>query len=536
MCSSYRSTVCWSALLGSLLSGPACAKQHSFWREHVLGTTMQWTVETEQPSVAESSEVWAVAEVEKLEKVFSRYQPDSELNRLSAFEVQPVQAQALAQPALATTISTDLASVLRWAEDLRNMTSGAFDVRARTWLNYPAEKHSQVVRLQQPPYTLKHVDNKVAQLTVLDWPEEGWTLDAIAKGYIMDRVAELALKQFPELKGVCINIGGDVRIMGQLATQISIENPFHAAEGSKPVASWNHCGSIGIATSGSYRRFENGRSGRKSHLIDARTGRSVDQLASVTVLAPTAMEADGLATAVSVLGIRQGVDLIESRSNCACLIVDSEATHHTSARWTNISGYSLNQVAYGDKTDSEILASTGAKQLVQVSLQKPPGLHVQFELARPTGAAYRRPYLALWLEDADGFPVKTALLWLQSEQPGPRWHRDLTRWYRNDQTRKTTEKTDLIDVISGATRGPGQYEAHFDGTDNEGKPLPKGKYTLYLEVTREHGTHQLIRQPIQWSDSPIAKTSVSGNVEVSAFAFEYLPMKSTTVDSLGEKN
>ncbi|MEM0924921.1 MAG: DUF2271 domain-containing protein, partial [Planctomycetota bacterium] len=55
-----------------------------------------------------------------------------------------------------------------------------------------------------------------------------------------------------------------------------------------------------------------------------------------------------------------------------------------------------------------------------------PGLHVWFKLERPAGARYRRPYLAVWLEDPDGYPVKTATLWWQTEQPGPRWHRDLT--------------------------------------------------------------------------------------------------------------
>src|SRR6056297_2259913 len=62
-----------------------------------------------------------------------------------------------------------------------------------------------------------------------------------------------------------------------------------------------------------------------------------------------------------------------------------------------------------------------------------PGLHVWFKLERPGGSNYRKPYVAVWLEDTDGFPVKTAVLWWQTEQPGPRWHRDLTRWYRNNR-------------------------------------------------------------------------------------------------------
>ena len=153
-----------------------------------------------------------------------------------------------------------------------------------------------------------------------------------------------------------------------------------------------------------------------------------------------------------------------------------------------------------------------------------PGLHVWFKLERPSGARYRRPYLAVWLEDPDGYPVKTATLWWQTEQPGPRWHRDLTRWYRNDRMRKLVEKTDLVDGISGATRGPGDYETHFDGTDNAGKPLPAGKYTLCLEAARENGTYKIIRQPIEWGEEAIEKTELKGNIEITKASFAFRPI------------
>lgn len=156
------------------------------------------------------------------------------------------------------------------------------------------------------------------------------------------------------------------------------------------------------------------------------------------------------------------------------------------------------------------------------------GLHVWFALERPEGRRYRRPYLAVWLEDADGFPVKTGALWLQTDQPGPRWHRDLTRWFRNDRMRKVVEKTNLIDGvdgISGATRGPGKYEVHFDGTDNSGDALPKGEYMLCLEAAREHGTYQIIREKFEWGPTSIEKKSLKGNVEIPVVSYEFVAPK-----------
>ncbi len=153
------------------------------------------------------------------------------------------------------------------------------------------------------------------------------------------------------------------------------------------------------------------------------------------------------------------------------------------------------------------------------------GLHVWFKLERPGGSNYRKPYVAVWLEDTDGFPVKTAVLWWQTEQPGPRWHRDLTRWYRNNRMRKIAEKTNLVDGISGATRGPGNYETHFDGTDNNGDPLPPGEYTLCLEAARENGTYKIIRERFRWGDDPIERTDLPGNLEITAAAMRFVPKK-----------
>ena len=129
--------------------------------------------------------------------------------------------------------------------------------------------------------------------------------------------------------------------------------------------------------------------------------------------------------------------------------------------------------------------------------------------------------MAVWLEDADGFPVRTAVLWMQTEQPGPRWHRDLLRWYRNDRVRKLADNTELIGVVSSATRGPGEYKAVFDGLDDNGKPLPPGEYTLFLEAAREHGTYQIIRHKLTLGKEPIGETKLKGNVEIKAASFEY---------------
>jgi hypothetical protein len=149
-------------------------------------------------------------------------------------------------------------------------------------------------------------------------------------------------------------------------------------------------------------------------------------------------------------------------------------------------------------------------------------LIVDFEIKPPEGKVgrYRRPYVAIWVEDADGLSVRTLMLWLQNKAPGPRWIPDLKRWYQADQVRQLVDKTDLVETTSRATRPAGKYKVIWDGKDDRGKPVNQGKYTLSIEVAREHGTYQIIRQELTLGDMPIAET-LKGNAEIKAASLDY---------------
>lgn len=495
-----------------IAEGPLRAEVFQFSREHVLGTSLQWTVDVSDQKHAEQTEAAVVAEIAKWECVFSRYRSDSILSRWSRGEIRN------------ESLPSELVEALDFAERLRLSSSGAFDIRVtrlqELWSRAvvdgrpPTEEQRRTIveSFQHTPYRVN------AGLLQSSEPIGAVSLDAFAKGLILDKVCERISTEFPDVKSFCINIGGDLRKSGSLSTRFSIDNPFSLAEDTEPVLTWESTLPLAIATSGGYRRFEKLGEQRISHIFDPRTGLPADTLASVTVVAPDTMRADAYATVLSVLGLEDGLRWIEEQSRAACFIVDASGKSHVSSRWHELTGSSSNSTS---KAGSTLLA---------VSLRDKediPGLHVKFELARVGGGGYRRPYVAIWLEDEENFPVKTALLWMQTEQPGPRWHRDLTRWYRNDRVRKISEKVDLIETIAGATRGPGEYEAHFDGTDNTGKPLKAGKYTLCLEAARENGTYQIIRQPIVWGEEAVDNTELKGNVEISKASYRFVPGKAT---------
>ncbi len=135
-------------------------------------------------------------------------------------------------------------------------------------------------------------------------------LGAIAKGYSADLIARTLEKH--KITDYLVEIGGDLIARGVndmgVPWRVGIEKPSEIGRSVQLVVSVTD---MGMATSGDYRNFfldEEGR--RMSHIIDPVTGRPVTHnLASVTVLAPNGMRADGLATALLVLGEKEGREM-----------------------------------------------------------------------------------------------------------------------------------------------------------------------------------------------------------------------------------
>jgi thiamine biosynthesis lipoprotein ApbE len=483
-----------------LLIATPCAGEvldFCFRHEHVLGTSLELRIEAPAAEMAAAAERTSLAEIERLAKVLSSYDAESEFMRWQS------------SAADAEKLSRDLAAVLARAEHWRRATGGAFDVRAAAiadlWKRAAAlgrtpsdeERRTLTAKLSNPPYHLARGD--VARRN----DSLPLTLDGLAKGYILDVVCETVAARHPEIRNFTINIGGDLRKLGENQLQVSITDPADASEGAAPLERILLARPFAMATSGNYRRYLTVAGRRYSHIVDPRTALPVDDIASATVIAPNAIDADALATAVSVLAPEEGLALIESLKDVECQLVLPGGRRLATGGWPSSSAPRL--------------------QFVSSSGDRKPGLWVHFTLNRPEEGVYRRPYLAIWLEDGDGFPVKTALLWIKTDGSGPTWHREISRWYRKDGTRKLKENTELIGTISGATRGPGEYQARFDGTDNTGKPLPHGKYRLYLEVAREYGSYRLIRAPVEITGRAIARTELKSNVEIGNAWYEYVP-------------
>jgi hypothetical protein len=131
-----------------------------------------------------------------------------------------------------------------------------------------------------------------------------------------------------------------------------------------------------------------------------------------------------------------------------------------------------------------------------------------------TGGRVNNPYVAVWIEDANGALVDTLGLWYEQGPKGTRYLNELRRWSSVDGSSNT------LDTVSSATRTPGDYALVWAGTDSSGKAVASGSYFVCIEAAREHGPYSLIREPFTRSSTPFS-TDLPAEGELSNASIAY---------------
>jgi hypothetical protein len=147
-------------------------------------------------------------------------------------------------------------------------------------------------------------------------------------------------------------------------------------------------------------------------------------------------------------------------------------------------------------------------------------LAVDLEIAPQQGFRYHRPYVAVWIEDAGGRPVRTLSLWVNTSGRGPRYIRELRRWIGVGRDVEDAGGPDLVATVSGATRLPGQYTVVWNGRDDRGSVVQQGTYRVIIEAAREHGTYQLMQRELTLAAKPVS-VDLPGNEEIGRARVEY---------------
>lgn len=297
--------------------------------ERMLGTEVEVQIVADSRAQAEAAEDAALSELERLRDIFNRFDPHSEFSRW------------LARPHERVSLSSELWEVLAQAEWWQDWSGGAFhagaDALGAVW-------RAAAERGQRPTAeTLAQVLSDLRQPLWTRFPDGSATLhatfplglNALAKGFIVDKAAETAFAA-AGVRAVSVNAGGDLRTlsregMGGTGLRVQVADPLTRRDDAPPLATVK-VGGGALASSGHAHRGYRIGEDWVSHLLDPRTGQPVSGVAGVTVTAPTCLQADALATALSVLGV-SGLPLLDALPDCAALLVGPQGERFASSRW-----------------------------------------------------------------------------------------------------------------------------------------------------------------------------------------------------------
>jgi thiamine biosynthesis lipoprotein len=266
----------------------------------------------------------ALRAIDRIDRLMSTYREDSELSRVNRLAGQQ-----------AVPVSRETFELLSKALEYSRQTDGAFDITVtavlQTW-----KQAARQLRVPTPE-ELSRAREKVgyekvllrdAEPPMVEFAVDGVRLnvDAIAKGYAVDEA--LQAMRLPEVVGAMVDIGGEIACFETGRTDhawnIGIQDPFVQGRNDPLTEAprWKvQLRNRAIATSGNYRQYVVIDGTEYSHIVDPRSGMPAGMIASVTIMAPKAVDADALATAVSVMGVDEGMNLIESLEGVEALLV-----------------------------------------------------------------------------------------------------------------------------------------------------------------------------------------------------------------------
>lgn len=449
--------------MADIAKASANASAFAFHHPDVLGTRLQLLVNADNDAAAAEADRRAMETVRRLNDVLDWRNPHSELSALNRSEEWAASA--------------DLFAVISAAETWRRTTQGAFSARIGRVLNVwrqadgtepdPAQcahlaaaARDADVRLEPAARTITRPD------AVL------FDLDAIAKGYIVDRALDAAMTT-PGVHGALLDIGGDIRCSGGPhgggGWIASLPDPMSDADNA-PLHGLFMLRDSAVATSGFGPASRALAGGEQAGVLDPRTGWPVARARSATALAATAMDADALATAFTVLAADEARSVAQRLDQASIRLSTPDG-----AEWLGgAPPEAWRPIPVKDERQAKRAGAWHDGWVVMTTFKAPPK---QMKRDR----AFRSPYVAIWVTDAQNQPVRTLLLVGTIKE----WQQDNYIWW----TLNRATASGLLDIRSMSTRGSGEYRVLWDGNTDTGEPVPAGRYVVHIETSRERGRH-----------------------------------------------
>jgi len=288
--------------------------------EMIMGTLVEITViPANEKAIREAFEA-----LKKVDALMSTYKEDSEISILNR--------EGKAQ------VSEETLEVIEDAIKFSNLTDGAFDITCRPLINLwkKAKKEEKVPTEEEIEEAISLVGYQriILEGNQIRLEKKGMQIDlgGIAKGYAVDKAIEALKKN--SIKRALVNAGGDLYALGTDRQgekwQIGVQDPREEDKIIDIIKVKDRA----VATSGDYRRYFTLEGKRFSHIVNPKTGLTVQDVPmSVTIVGPGATTTDALSTGVFVLGPEEGMKLIESLPEVEGMIISEGMKKLTSEGW-----------------------------------------------------------------------------------------------------------------------------------------------------------------------------------------------------------
>ena len=323
-------------VIGAWLAASATALETGNWKltaesptlhryeavEPHMGTLVKITVFASGEEEARAAFRAGFDRIRELDAALSDYRPDSELSRIAAIAVRTP-----------TPVSRDLFTVLAASQELAAATAGAFDVtegpvirlwrdaRAAGRLPDPAALREAAERTG---FRKLHLD-PIRRTLMLDQERMALDVGGIAKGYAASEA--LATLGRVGIRSAMVAVSGDLAFSepppGAAGWRIALHELAGEPGGVPAVI---ELANAALSTAGPSEQHLDAGGRRYSHIVDPATRMGLTEDLTVTVIADDGLAADGLDTAISVLGVERGLALVDARDDAVAVIVRRTAS------------------------------------------------------------------------------------------------------------------------------------------------------------------------------------------------------------------
>jgi thiamine biosynthesis lipoprotein len=302
-----------------LILHPSSSQSSNLFKYHqvAMGTMIEIILMGDDEEPANQAALQAFQEMKRIEILMSPWLDSSDVTQINRSAGKK-----------RVKISPETFEVIQKAQEISELSEGGFDITigplTELWRKAREKKIPPSIEEVKEKLDLVNFKNiEVDQEREVFLKKKGMAIDlgGIAKGYAVDRAFNL-LKSLGYIN-LIVNAGGDLRVGGLKNNQpwsIGIQNPRE----SQKILARISVSDMAVTTSGDYEKYFFYRGKRYHHIFNPKDSFPIESCQSVTIVTKDCITADGLATAVFVLGAEKGYSLCQKLEGVDCLIVDKE--------------------------------------------------------------------------------------------------------------------------------------------------------------------------------------------------------------------